>query len=603
MVKIAVIVAAGLGSRLQGLTKVKPKGFLEVEGISLIERSVTALLSAGIERILIGTGYLSEVYDAFASKYRQIETIKSDKFETTSSMYTLYNMREKITGDFLLLESDLLYEADAIVSLMKDLHKDAILASGATLSNDEVFIEVDDSFNLSAMSKNKEELKSIYGELVGISKISLNRYKMMCDAFLNQPNQKIDYEYIMTVTSKQRPFYVKKIDHVTWCEIDDEQHLHRALTKILPEIKAKQMKIKRNVLLNPGPATTTDTVKLAQVVPDICPREHEFGDLMEFVSKELTSIVADPVDYTAVLFGGSGTAAVEAMITSVVAHDRQILIINNGAYGKRMCQIAARYKMNYIEMQSSSIEPVDLQELDRLLNNNPQVSHVAFVHHETTTGLLNDLTAIGAIVKKHKKQLIVDAMSSFAAIPIDMRQQNVTYLAASSNKNIQGMAGVGFVIAENQALDALKLIEPRTFYLSLYEQYQSFAKTHQMRFTPPVQTLYALKQAIIEAKEEGIEERYARYAKSWSALITHLNEMNLKYLIEDKYHSKIITSIFIPDGVDFDDLHNYFYENGFTIYPGKVNEFHTFRIANIGAIDHNDIEEFVRLLKIYLSRS
>ncbi len=358
--------------------------------------------------------------------------------------------------------------------------------------------------------------------------------------------------------------------------------------------------IKRNVLLNPGPATTTDSVKYAQVVSDICPREKEFGDLMEWVSRELTSIVADEREYITTLFGGSGTAVVESILTSVVPHDKKVLIVNNGSYGKRMCQIADRYKMDYIEFQSSPVQPIELDKLEAVIKNEKDISHLGVIHNETTTGLLNELNALGKLAYKYNLELIVDAMSSYAAIPIDMQKQHITYLAASSNKNIQGMAGVGFVIAKKSSLDSLKELEPRTFCLSLYEQYQNFIKTQQMRFTPPVQTLYALKQAIIEAKEEGIENRYERYKASWKTLTDALKEMKMEYLVDDKNHSKIITSIFIPDGVDFDVMHDYFYAKDFTIYPGKVEDFNTFRVANIGEIDSSDMEKFVRLLKRYL---
>jgi 2-aminoethylphosphonate-pyruvate transaminase len=359
--------------------------------------------------------------------------------------------------------------------------------------------------------------------------------------------------------------------------------------------------IKRNVLLNPGPATTTDSVKMAQVVPDICPREKEFGDLMEYVSVELTTIVTDSDEYTSILFGGSGTAVIESVLTSVIPEEKSILIVNNGAYGKRMCQIASRFKMNYKEFQSSPIEPIDLHKLENQLKSNSNISHLALIHNETTTGLLNNLDDIGALCKKYDIELIVDAMSSYAAIPIDMKKQNISYLAASSNKNIQGMAGVGFIIAKKCLLKSLKDIKPRSFYLSLYEQYENFIKTKQMRFTPPVQVLYALKQAIIEAKKEGIENRYLRYSKSWDLLTNTLKDWGFKYLVEDKYHSKIITSIHIPDGINFNEMHDYFYEKGFTIYPGKVADFNTFRVANIGQIDSDDIEKFLKFLKNYLN--
>ena len=360
-------------------------------------------------------------------------------------------------------------------------------------------------------------------------------------------------------------------------------------------------KIKRNILLNPGPATTTDSVKIAQVIPDICPREQEFGDLMEWVSNELTSIVADDKEYTTILFGGSGTAVVESILTSVIPCEKKVIIVNNGAYGKRMCQIADRFDIDFIEFQSSPIEPINIQKLEETIQKNQNISYLAVIHNETTTGLLNNLDDLGNLAKKYNLELIVDAMSSYAAIPIDMKQQNIAYLAASSNKNIQGMAGVGFVIAKKSSLENLKDIKPRSFYLSLYEQYTNFIKTHQMRFTPPVQTMYALKQAIIEAKKEGIENRYKRYAKSWETLTDGLKKLELKRLVDDEYHSKIITSIFIPDGVDFNDMHDFFYNRGFTIYPGKVAEFNTFRVANIGEIDYRDIEAFLEMLREYLS--
>ncbi|MGP1561789.1 MAG: 2-aminoethylphosphonate aminotransferase [Helicobacteraceae bacterium] len=603
MIKTAVILAAGLGSRLGDLTRQKPKGFLELEGRALIKRSIEALRSHGIERILIGTGYLSEFYEQLASKCGSVQTVKNTEFQTSGSMMTLYNMKDALDEDFLLLESDLLYENAALDFLLSDERANVILASGATHSDDEVYIENTASGVLVAMSKKALDLKEICGELVGISKISAAQYKIMCDEFIARQNKNLDYETLMSAVSAKSPFFVKKIEDLTWCEIDDKTHLNRALTKILPTIKAKTMKIKRNVLLNPGPATTTDSVKMAQVVPDICPREREFGDVMEFISNGLTSIVANTASYTSVLFGGSGTAGVEAVLTSVIPDGKCALIINNGAYGKRMCQIAARYKIDYDEFTGSQIAPINMAELEARVKANPRISHLCVIHNETTTGLLSDLNAFGKLAGENNIELVVDAMSSYAALPINMEAQNISYLVASSNKNIQAMAGVSFVIARKKSIEKLKDITPRSFYLSLYEQYEHFIKTHQMRFTPPVQTLYALKQAIIEAQAEGIENRYKRYSVSWETLTKGLRDLGLEYLVDDAHHSRIITSIHIPSGVDFNKMHDFFYERGFTIYPGKVAEFNTFRIANIGEINANDIQNFLDLLREFLGKA
>lgn len=360
--------------------------------------------------------------------------------------------------------------------------------------------------------------------------------------------------------------------------------------------------VKRNILLNPGPATTTDSVKYAQVVPDICPRETEFGDLMEYVSAELTRLVADTHDYTTIMFGGSGTAAVEAIISSVV-DDNALLIINNGAYGKRMCEIAEAYSLNFLEFNCPPDDGIDLLSLEKLIqNSSKKISHLAVVHNETSTGLLNDIESIGEICKQHRIDMIVDAMSSFAAIPIQMEKMNISFMAASSNKNIQGMAGVAFVIASKSKLESLSCRKSKNYYLNLYAQYKYFSEFHQMRFTPPVQSLYALKQAIDELKAEGVMRRYERYARSWETLTKGISRLGLRYIVPEKFHSKIITSILEPvcNGYEFSDMHDYLYNQGFTIYPGKFKESKTFRIANIGDITYKDIEAFLLVLENYL---
>lgn len=354
-------------------------------------------------------------------------------------------------------------------------------------------------------------------------------------------------------------------------------------------------------MLSPGPATTTNSVKLAQIVPDICPREPEFGDLLENISIELTRLVADPVHYTTVLFGGSGTAAVESMISSVLDHG--VIIINNGAYGKRMCEIAKAYGLNYLEFVSPPDDGIDLNALERLIKtSNQPISHLAVVHHETTTGLLNDIKAIGELCKQYQIDMIVDAMSSFAAIPIDMKEMNISFLASSSNKNLQGMAGVAFVMAEKNKLDSLKYKTARNYYLNLYAQYCFFSEKRQMRFTPPVQTLYALHQAIAELKQEGVNKRYKRYIKSWETLIAGITRLGLTHIVPESCHSKLVTAIVEPDQdqYDFQEMHDYFYTRGITIYPGKLEQLKTFRIANIGDITCKDIETFLELLDCYL---
>jgi 2-aminoethylphosphonate aminotransferase len=363
--------------------------------------------------------------------------------------------------------------------------------------------------------------------------------------------------------------------------------------------------VKRNILLTPGPATTTDTVKYAQVVPDICPREKEFGFFLHHVCSKLTCIPADSDQYATVLFGGSGTAAVESILSSVVRKGDLIVIVNNGAYGKRMCEIADVYGLKYLVFHEAPHVALDLTALESLLDQSfHTVTHLAVVHHETTTGLLNDIAAIGEICRRRDIQLIVDAISSFAAIPIRMKEMNIHYLAASSNKNLQAMPGVSFVIANSELLQQKPTGKPCNYYLNLFEQYEYFRQTLQTRFTPPVQTIYALNQAIDELNSEGIEQRYLRYQECWETLIEGIQRIGLRYISSPRLHSKLITSIFEPelDGYSFKEMHDFLLARGYTIYPGKMEDFNTFRVANIGDITRKDMGDFIQLLESYLTR-
>jgi len=362
-------------------------------------------------------------------------------------------------------------------------------------------------------------------------------------------------------------------------------------------------KVKRNILLNPGPATTSDRIKYAQIVPDICPRERDFSHVLQQVADELTHFVADEFDYSTILFGGSGTAAVEAIISSVIGEGK-VLIINNGSYGERMCQIAEAYGIEFIEFSSSPTSPIDLTLLQKQIEHGRDITHLAVVHHETTTGLLNEVEMIGALCERYEIDLIVDAISSFAAIPICMKEMNIAYLAASSNKNLQGMPGISFVIANKVKLKNTSKIKPRSFYLHLLSQYYYMEHYGQMRFTPPVQTFYALREAILELKEEGIAKRYKRYQICWNSLIKGTKELGLQHLVQPKDHGKLITSFIEPSSkkFDFNQFHDYLYDQGFTIYPGKLGSNNTFRIANIGDITQDDIEKFLVELKGYFEK-
>jgi 2-aminoethylphosphonate aminotransferase len=356
-------------------------------------------------------------------------------------------------------------------------------------------------------------------------------------------------------------------------------------------------KIERKILLNPGPATTTDSVKYAQVAPDICPRENEFGKIMESVALDLVKIAGgSKKEYACVLFGGSGTAAMDAVINSVISPAGKILVINNGAYGKRMAEIAKTYKIDYTELKFDWDKLPELQKIEMLLKKDRKINCVAVVHHETTTGLLNPIEEIGVLAKKHKKIFIVDAISSFAGVPFDIKKAKADFVMATSNKCIQGMAGIAFVICKKSELEKIKDFPRRSYYLSLYDQYDYFQKNFQTRFTPPVQTIYALRQAIDEFLKEGYGRRAARYAKNWQILRDGVEKLGFRILTKPEQEAKILITILYPENpnFNFDKLHDKLYKKGYTIYPGKIGKQNAFRLANMGAIGEKDIKNFLK---------
>ncbi|MBT8387623.1 MAG: 2-aminoethylphosphonate--pyruvate transaminase, partial [Ignavibacteria bacterium] len=320
------------------------------------------------------------------------------------------------------------------------------------------------------------------------------------------------------------------------------------------------------------------------------------------IRKDLVQIVHGKDLYETVLFASSGTGAIEACLTSVIPESKSVMIINNGAYGKRMQQICENFEVSHIDYNIEWGDPVDLRTLESILSKNQnKISHLAFVHHETTVGILNPLELISKLAMKYEIEIIVDAMSSFAGIPIHVKKSNVHYLISSANKCIQGMAGISFVICNKESLKKTKNYKRQSFYFNLYDNYTFFSEKNQMQFTPPVQVLYALRQAINEYFLETEEGRANRYSELYEILKTGLETLGFKFLVDEKFHAKILTSIIEPDddNYNFTEMHDYLLEQGFTIYPGKGAKQNTFRLANMGEIYKDDIAKFLECLTTY----
>ena len=353
--------------------------------------------------------------------------------------------------------------------------------------------------------------------------------------------------------------------------------------------------VKRNVLLNPGPSTTTDTVKYAQVVPDICPREKEFAGLMKGLREDLVKVVhGDLQKYTSVIFCGSGTLNIDVCINSLLDKNKKVLVVNNGAYSSRAVEICEGYGLPHIDLKFPVDQLPDLDKIEETLKANPDIGLIHTTHNETGTGILNPIREIGALAHKYGAIFTVDTTSSYAMIPIDIEKDNVDFCMASAQKGLMSMTGLSFVVGNRAIIEKSKDFPRRSYYCNLFLQYDCFEKTGEMHFTPPVQTIYATLQAIKEYKAEGEEAKWARHTRVFNAICDGLDRLGFKQVIRPEWRAGLVACVIYPDdpNFSFEKVHDYCYDRGFTIYPGKIESTKTFRLCALGAIDKKDIEDF-----------
>ena len=295
--------------------------------------------------------------------------------------------------------------------------------------------------------------------------------------------------------------------------------------------------------------------------------------------------------YTTVLMQGSGTFGDEAVLTGVVGSDEKVLICSNGAYGVRMVAICRQAGVPFVEYAEPFTKIPDAQKVAEYLQNDPAITHVAMVHSETTSGLLNDIEAVGRVVKEAGKVFIVDAMSSFACVDIPVEDWGIDFLVSSANKGIQGVPGFSFIICRRDLLEASKG-KARSLSLDLYGQWETMERDGgKWRYTSPTHVVLAFAQALRELDEEGgIPARAARYAENNRLLIERMGELGFEPYIKE-YQGPIITTFCYPKGATFTfaDMYEYIKDRGYVIYPGKMTDEDTFCIGNIGEIYPGDI--------------
>lgn len=356
---------------------------------------------------------------------------------------------------------------------------------------------------------------------------------------------------------------------------------------------------KDKLLFTPGPLTTSRTVKQA-MLRDLGSRDHEFIELVKDIRLNLIQLVhVSADDYTAILMQGSGTFGLEAVVSSTVPPQGKLLVIINGAYGKRIAKIASILGIDTVTLDYPENETPDLKGIESALKADPEIAMLSMVHCETTTGIINPLEEVGTIATNAGVKYFVDAMSSFGAVPINAAECNIDYLVSSANKCIEGVPGLSFVLAR---LSSLKQTSgySRSLSLDLLDQYLGFEKNGQFRFTPPTHALMAFHQALAELQAEGgVEGRAKRYQKNYNTLIAGMREMGFREYLAPQDQGYIITSFLYPKdpNFSFEKFYEKLNKKGHVIYPGKVSDADCFRIGNIGHIFESDVRALLAAVR------
>lgn len=361
------------------------------------------------------------------------------------------------------------------------------------------------------------------------------------------------------------------------------------------------------LLLTPGPLTTTRTVREA-MMEEYSTWDVDYNNIVESIRNSLVRLaVRDDVNlgsFTSVLMPGSGTFSVESVVGSVIPPDGKLLVLNNGAYGARVATISRMLGIETVELSQVETELTNLNAVEKILIEDPAISHVAMVHCETTTGMLNPAEAVGEIVRRLGRIYILDAMSSFGGIPISMESTGAHYLISSANKCVQGVPGFGFVIADRAQLEAAKGFA-RSHSLDLYDQWREMeSKGGKWRFTSPTHVVNAFACALEELDAEGgVQARYNRYLNNHKSLVEGMRSLGFKTLINDEFQSPIITSFHCPDlaAFDFQNFYDALKGYGFVIYPGKVSNADCFRIGTIGDVYKDDVLELLKKIEEVMS--
>ena len=359
------------------------------------------------------------------------------------------------------------------------------------------------------------------------------------------------------------------------------------------------------ILLNPGPVNVSDRVRQALLQPDICHRESECAELMHDIRQKLLKafVPGEEDEYTAIILTGSGTAAVEAALLSSLPLGKRAMVITNGVYGDRLSAMIKMHRIGVPDMKYDWGEAPNLEMIELAMIQHPEVYTVAMVHHETTLGFINPVNEIAEMVDSKNRVFMLDSVSGLGGEAIDIAGSKIYLVAGASQKCIQGFPGLAFVLVRKGFMERVMKHPKRSWYLSLANYYEE-QERGSIPFTPAVQVYYAFREALDELLEEGVKNRIQRFQGYASRIRSRMQELGIQAVLSPEVQGNTLTAFNLPDGISYSQLHDGLKQAGYVIYAGQGQlEHKIFRIANIGALTHENIEGFLAAFQSTLEQA
>ena len=604
-----VILAAGIGRSLFPLTSKRPKTLLEVGGITLLERLLAQTVAHGLSPVVV-VGHKREMVCDVLRRLSprlgvRVEVVENPHYGRTNTLHSLALAAPACAGEpFAVVDGDLICDDDIVADVLRD-PADATLAVDRVrvMGREEVKV-VCDGDRVVAIGKDVPA-GTAHGEFIGLARYGAEVGRELFDAIdelVREGDTTAYYEEAIDRLARCRPLHALDVGGRRWVEIDFRADYVEALRRFgdpeRAEAVASEPVPRRQLLFCPGPVRVSRRVRQAMRAPDIGHREVEFSEMVNRIRLKLGKVfgVHNFHRYTTVVLTGSGSAANEAVL-GTAGVGRRLLVLTNGEFGERLAGIAAHLGLDVESLAARWGQRVDLPAMERRLARGG-VDLVAWVHHETSTGMLNPLPEIAALARRHGAATLVDAVSSLGGVPVDVEANEVTFCTASANKAIGSIPGLAFVCGQRRAFEALETVRARSMYLDLYRHFTYNDRLYQTPNTPAVTLYFALEAALDELLAGGLDVRFAHHRRLARRLRRGLSRLGLRTFLPEAAMSPLLTTVDLPAGFSAEEFHERLKRAGFVVYPGKgILRDRAFQVANMGALSVRHVDRFLEALE------